>query len=81
MDNYFPPGNPLNKIFNRNKVKMSYRCTANFSRKISGHNAKILKLNNNNNHQVPPKNVTAGKKMSALFRVNVYKRGLCTKQQ
>ena len=62
MDKHFPPGNPLNKIFNRNKVKMSYRCTANLSRKISGHNAKILKSNNNNNHQVPPKECNCRKK-------------------
>ena len=31
MDKHFPPGNPLNQIFNRNKVKMSYRCTANLA--------------------------------------------------
>ena len=42
MDKHFPPGNPLNKIFNRNKVKMSYRCTPNLARKISAHNSKIL---------------------------------------
>ena len=43
MDKHFPPGNPLNKIFNRNCVKMSYRCTANLGRKIAAHNAKFLK--------------------------------------
>ena len=43
MDKNFPPENPLSKIFNRNSVKMSYRCTANLSRKIAAHNAKILK--------------------------------------
>ena len=42
MDKHFPPGNPLNKIFNRNSVKMSYRCTPNLSRKISAHNSKML---------------------------------------
>ena len=52
MDKHFPPGNPLNKIFNRNKVKMSYSCTANLARKISGHNAKIL---NSNKQQEPSK--------------------------
>ena len=35
MDKHFP-------IFNRNKVKMSYRCTPNLARKISGHNSKIM---------------------------------------
>ena len=47
MDKHFPPGNPLHQIFNRNKVKMSYRCTPNLARKISSHNAKILKSNQN----------------------------------
>ena len=41
MDKHFPPGNPLNKIFNRNSVKMSYRCTPNLSRKMSAHNSNI----------------------------------------
>ena len=44
MDKHFPPGNPLHKIFNRSKVKMSYKCTPNLARKISGHNSKILNL-------------------------------------
>ena len=61
MDKHFPPGNPLHQIFNRNKVKMSYRCTANLSRKISGHNSKILNSNNNNN-QAPPKECNCRKK-------------------
>ena len=47
MDKHFPPGNPLNQIFNRNKVKMSYRCTPNLGRTISGHNSKILNATKN----------------------------------
>ena len=43
MDKHFPVGNPLHKIFNRNSVKMSYRCTANLGMKIAAHNSKILK--------------------------------------
>ena len=43
MDKHFPPGNPLNAIFNRSKVKMSYRCTPNLARKVSAHNTKILR--------------------------------------
>ena len=43
MDKHFPPGNPLHKIFNRNSVKMSYRCTPNLDSRIKGHNCKILK--------------------------------------
>ena len=42
MDKHFPPGNPLHQIFNRSKVKMSYRCTQNLARNISGHNTKLL---------------------------------------
>ena len=42
MDKHFPPGNPLHQIFNRSKVKMSYRCTQNLARNISGHNNKLL---------------------------------------
>ena len=41
---------------------MSYRCTANLSRKISGHNAKVLNSNNNNNNQAPPKECNCRKK-------------------
>ena len=47
LDKHFPPGNPLSAIFNRSKVKMSYRCTPNLARKISAHNSKILKQNAN----------------------------------
>ena len=53
MDKHFPTGNPLHQIFNRNKVKMSYRCTTNLDRKISGHNAKIL--NSEKNSDEPKK--------------------------
>ena len=48
LEKHFPPGNPLNAIFNRSKVKMSYRCTQNLSRKINAHNSKIIKANDNN---------------------------------
>ena len=43
LDKHFPKGSPLSKIFNRNSVKMSYRCTANLGTKIAAHNARILK--------------------------------------
>ena len=39
---HFPKENPLHKIFNKNSVKTSYRCTPNLGRKISAHNRKIL---------------------------------------
>jgi hypothetical protein len=79
MDKHFPPGNPLHQIFNRNKVKMSYRCTPNLARKISSHNAKILK--SNQNPEVPKNNVTVGNVMNAQWRANVYKMVLFTRLQ
>ena len=42
IDKHFPKSSPLHKIFNRNSVKTSYRCTQNLNRKISAHNRKIL---------------------------------------
>ena len=45
LDKHFPPGTPLHTIFNRSKVKMSYRCTQNLARKISSHNSKIIHAN------------------------------------
>ena len=55
MDKHFPPGNPLHKIFNRNKVKMSYRCTPNLARKISAHNSKILNKNSEKENEMATK--------------------------
>ena len=42
IDKHFPLSNPLSKLINRNTIKMSYRCTPNLARIISGQNAKIL---------------------------------------
>ena len=47
LDKHFPPGNPLHAIFNRSKVKMSYRCTKNLARNISSHNSKIIQAGKN----------------------------------
>ena len=44
---HFPPENPLHKLFNKNSVKTSYRCTPNLGRKISAHNRKILEADRN----------------------------------
>ena len=51
LDKHFPPGSPLHAIFNRSKVKMSYRCTPNLAKKIKAHNSKILKPTPNNEEQ------------------------------
>ena len=47
VEKHFHPGNPLRKIFNRNTIKLSYRCTPNLATIISGHNKKILKESGN----------------------------------
>ena len=39
---HFLKGNSLNKIFNKNKVKVSYSCMGNISSIISSHNKNIL---------------------------------------
>ena len=38
----FLKNHPVNKIFNRNKVKIGYRTLPNLGQKITGHNTKIL---------------------------------------
>ena len=42
MDRCFPPGNPLQKLLNRNTIKVSYSCTPNMEKIISGRNKKLL---------------------------------------
>ena len=41
LDKHFPKGSKLNKIFNRNCVKVSYSCMKNVSALIKAHNAKV----------------------------------------
>ena len=43
INKHFPKDNPLRKIFNRNSMKVSYRCAPNLSNIIAGNNAKIIK--------------------------------------
>ena len=42
IDKHFPKTNPLSKIINRQKIKLSYRTTQNMKQIISSHNAKVL---------------------------------------
>ena len=44
IDTHFPPANKLHKIFNRNTVKVSYRCTQNISQIIKGYNKKVTQI-------------------------------------
>lgn len=45
IDHCFPPTHKLNKIFNKNTLKLSYSCLPNIKNKIDGHNKKILNKN------------------------------------
>ena len=54
IDKCFPKDNSLNKILNRNTVKISYKCTQNLQSIISAHNAKICKNNQNLLNQTQP---------------------------
>ena len=42
LDTHFPEHDPLNKIFNRNTVKVSYGCMPSVKASINAHNKKIL---------------------------------------
>ena len=55
----------LKKYFNRNTIKVSYRCMPNIKNHIDRHNAKLLKqenINNNNNNNSDRCNCLASKK-------------------
>ena len=45
IDKHFPPSHSLSKLINRNTVKISYKCTPNLAKLISGHNSKIISEN------------------------------------
>ena len=42
---HFPKNHKLNKVFNKNNVKVSYGCMPNFATHIKSHNQKIIKAN------------------------------------
>ena len=42
LDEEFPKGHVLHKIFNRNTVKISYSCMTNLKQNIDGHNKSTL---------------------------------------
>ena len=50
IDTSFPLDNPLRKVFNRNTVKVSYKCMPNMSCMVSSHNTKLLKEEPNQQH-------------------------------
>ena len=59
IDECFPKSHVLNKIFNRNTVKISYKCMPNMQTVIARHNAKILN-SNPGNANFPPCNHRQG---------------------
>ena len=42
IDNCFPAGHKLRKIFNRNTIKLSYSCMPNVTQILKGHNQSVL---------------------------------------
>ena len=44
IDTHFPQTNKLQKIFNRNTVKVGYSCTQNISQIIKRHNKKVTQV-------------------------------------
>ena len=53
LDKAFPPSNPLHKLFNRQTVKISYKCMPNMAQAISRHNVKVLKDDQQQQDQQP----------------------------
>ena len=62
LDEEFPKGHVLHKIFNRNTVKISYSCMTNLKQNIDGHNKSTL-----HKKIVPLKYATAGNQLTALW--------------
>jgi hypothetical protein len=59
IDTHFPKKHPLHPLFNRNTVKISYRCLPNLGQIISKHNSKVTKklLDAKENVQQNPQNL------------------------
>ena len=68
LDKHFPKHHRYHKIFNRNKVKVSYSCMNNMAAVISGHNAKVL---------APAVDAAATRKCNCSARANCPLRGEC----
>ena len=53
VNKHFTKSHPLQKIFNRNTIKVSYSCMANMKSIIQGHNSKILNVNEHDERNKP----------------------------
>ena len=47
VDSCFPPGHPLRKLYNRNNMKVGYRCMPNLKQTIDRHNRKVIRDSEN----------------------------------
>ena len=62
LDESFPPGNPLQKLFTRHTVKISFRCMPNMAQAVSRHNKKLAIQEQAQDEQVPECNCLQGDK-------------------
>ena len=46
LNRAFPPENPLNKLFNRQTVKIGYKCMPNMATTVARHNSKVIRGDN-----------------------------------
>ena len=51
IEKHFPPHHRLHKIFNKNTIKISYSCTKNMNKIITGHNKKVLSKTSTNTNE------------------------------
>ena len=78
IDKHFPKSHPLNKVINRNSVKVSYRNAPNIKKIITAQNSKTIRESRNSE---PKKTCNCPKPRFAQFRVNALKKMSFTKQK
>ena len=67
IDDCFPKHHPLNKIFNRNTLKLSYSCMPNIKNVISAHNKAIL-TRVSSNHETSNSNCNCRQKSACPLK-------------
>ena len=72
VNKHFPKGSKLNKIFNRNTLKLSYSCMPNMSAVIRQHNSSILK-----DRKTESENFAGGKSCNCRVKDNCPLHGKC----
>ena len=71
IDECFPKTHPLNKLFNRNTLKLSYSCMPNISNIISSHNKAVL------NEETHRNNTTVAKECNCRQKNTCPLNGKC----